>query len=75
MGKEINIVNDDVRIRPDNSEVERLWADNSKAIRHLNWQPSYSGIEGFKRGLIETITWFSILENLSSYKSDLREAQ
>ena len=71
MNKEVKIITDDVRIRPDNSEVERLWADNSKAIRQLNWQPSYSGVDGFKRGLAETISWFNNETNLSSYKSEI----
>lgn len=71
MGKEVTIITDDVRLRPDNSEVERLWADNSKAIKQLNWKPNYSGLEGFKRGLSETINWFNNEINLSSYKSDI----
>jgi NAD dependent epimerase/dehydratase len=71
MGREVKIITDDIRLRPDNSEVERLWADNSKAIKQLNWQPSYSGIEGFKRGLTETINWFNDETNLKSYKSDI----
>lgn len=71
MGVEVKIVTDDVRLRPDNSEVERLWADNSKAIKTLNWQPAYSGLEGFKRGLTETIEWFKNESNLASYKSNI----
>lgn len=71
MGKEVTIITDDVRLRPENSEVERLWADNSKAIKQLNWKPNYSGLEGFKRGLSETINWFNNEINLSSYKSDI----
>lgn len=71
MGKEVTIITDDVRLRPDNSEVERLWADNSKAIKQLNWKPNYSGLEGFKRGLSETINWFNNEINLSSYKSGI----
>jgi NAD dependent epimerase/dehydratase len=71
MSKEVTIITDDIRLRPDNSEVERLWAQNAKAIEQLNWKPSYSGLEGFKRGLSETIDWFSSEANLSSYKSDI----
>jgi dTDP-glucose 4,6-dehydratase len=71
MGIEIKIVTDDIRLRPDNSEVERLWADNSKAIKTLNWKPSYSGLDGFKRGLTETIKWFNDESNLASYKSNI----
>ena len=46
------------RVRPAESEVERLWADNQKARRLLNWQPEYGGREGLRRGLEETIAWF-----------------
>jgi len=71
MNKEVKIVTDDVRLRPNNSEVERLWADNSKAIKQLNWQPTYTGVEGLKCGLSETISWFNNEANLSSYKSEI----
>ena len=70
MSTEIEIITDEARLRPDNSEVERLWADNSKASRLFGWQPSYGGREGFKRGLAETAEWFSQPENLRSYKAD-----
>jgi len=71
MGKEIEVVSDMVRFRPPNSEVERLWADNSKALDLLGWAPRYAGREGFKRGLIETVNWFSDPNNLTKYKSDI----
>lgn len=71
MGKEIEIETDAARIRPDKSEVERLWADNTKAKQLLNWSPSYGGIEGLKRGLSETIEWFINPENLQKYKADI----
>ena len=69
--KEIEITSDDSRVRPPNSEVERLWADNSKAKEVLGWSPLYGGTEGFRRGLIETIQWFSNPSNLQLYKSEL----
>lgn len=71
MGTEIEIETDSVRLRPEKSEVERLWADNSKAKRLLNWEPKYGGEAGFKRGLKETIDWFTRPENLRSYKADI----
>lgn len=71
MGQEIKIISDDVRIRPDNSEVERLWADNEKAFNLLGWRPEYGGGEGLLTGLKETIEWFSNPENIKSYKSDI----
>ena len=71
MGKEIEIITDQKRVRPENSEVERLWADNSKAKRMFEWQPKYTGIDGFKKGLTETIEWFTKPTNISSYKSGI----
>ena len=71
MNTEIEIITDEDRLRPANSEVERLWADNSKAKQLFGWQPSYGGREGFKRGLAETAEWFLNPANLASYKSDI----
>jgi NAD dependent epimerase/dehydratase len=71
MEVEVKIITDEVRLRPDNSEVERLWADNSKAIKTLNWKPAYSELDGFKRGLTETIEWFKNESNLASYKTNI----
>ncbi len=71
MGCEIEIETDEQRLRPDNSEVERLWAANDKALKLLGWQPAYGGLEGFLRGLGETIDWYGDTENLSFYKSDI----
>lgn len=71
MGRTVHIYTDDVRLRPANSEVERLWADNQKAKQLLGWQPAYAGREGFKRGLQETIAWFTHPDNLKHYKADI----
>ena len=71
MNATIEITSSEERLRPENSEVERLWADNSKASELIGWQPSYGGRDGFKRGLAETIAWFTQSENLRSYKSDI----
>lgn len=71
MGVPIEIESDENRLRPEKSEVERLWADNSKARDLLNWSPEYSGVEGFKRGLAETIEWFTNIKNLQTYKTDI----
>jgi dTDP-glucose 4,6-dehydratase len=62
---------DEKRIRPEMSEVDRLWADNSKAKRILDWEPAYSEMDGFKKGLCETIKWFSNVDNLKNYKSNI----
>ena len=68
MRADIDIVSDDVRIRPDRSEVERLWADNAKALNLWGWSPQYAGRDGLRRGLQETIDWFRDPVNLSRYK-------
>jgi NAD dependent epimerase/dehydratase len=71
MGQDIEIITDDQRLRPDKSEVERLWADNSKAKALLGWEPAYSGVEGLRRGLSETIDWFTHPSNLRQYKAGI----
>ncbi|MUT65008.1 NAD-dependent 4,6-dehydratase LegB [Paenibacillus sp. NEAU-GSW1] len=70
MNADIKIVSDEARIRPEKSEVERLWADNSKAERLLGWKPRYGGREGFARGLGHTIEWFTSAGHLAIYKAD-----
>jgi len=71
MGLDIEIISDEERLRPENSEVERLWADNHKAKQLFGWEPEYAGRDGFKRGLIKTIEWFNQPDNLARYKSDI----
>jgi NAD dependent epimerase/dehydratase len=71
MGVDIEIVTEEQRLRPEGSEVERLWASNEKAREMLGWQPSYGGLEGFHRGLSETIDWFRNPVNLIAYKLNL----
>ena len=71
MGKEIELSLEDDRLRPAKSEVERLFASNAKAKELFGWEPKVPGIDGFKKGLTETINWFTEPENLKVYKSDL----
>ena len=71
MNTNVEIITDEVRLRPGNSEVERLWADNTKAKQLFNWQPAYGGRDGFKRGLAETAEWICKPENLATYKADI----
>ncbi len=71
MEANVEIEMDQVRLRPDKSEVERLWADNSKAKRMTGWEPLYAGKEGFKRGLSKTIEWFRNPENIGTYKAEI----
>lgn len=70
MGQEIEIVMDDVRLRPEKSEVERLWADNRKAAELFGWHPAYGGLDGLRRGLVETVEWFQQPANLAWYKAN-----
>jgi NAD dependent epimerase/dehydratase len=55
------------RIRPEKSEVFRLFGSNEKMLKHTNWQPIYT----FQDALQETIAWFSAEENLRKYKADI----
>ena len=68
MNLKIEILTEKVRLRPDRSEVDRLWCENSKAKKLTNWQPRYAGENGLKEGLKKTIEWFTIPENLQQYK-------
>jgi len=70
MNVEIEILTDHDRMRPENSEVERLWADNTKAKRLFDWQPEYCDRDGIRRGLAETAEWFQDPNNLSRYRAD-----
>ncbi len=67
MDYSIQIESEKERIRPDNSEVNRLYGSNEKIISLTNWRPKYSGLEGFKKGLAITINWFLEPKNLSLY--------
>ena len=71
MNSNIEIEMDQKKVRPDKSEVERLFGDNSKILSLTNWKPLYSGMDGFHLGLKETIDWFSDEKNLEKYNSDL----
>lgn len=71
MNVEVEIVTDEQRLRPVNSEVERLWAANGKARELFGWQPAYGGLDGFKRGLNETVQWFVQADNLRQYKANI----
>lgn len=71
MGRAISIETDGTRIRPKDSEVERLFASYDKAAKLMNWRPAHGGREGFKEGLRKTIDWFMQADNLARYKSDI----
>jgi dTDP-glucose 4,6-dehydratase len=71
MKTEVSFVSENERMRPQDSEVERLWADNSKAEKLFGWKPTFSGRDGLRRGLEQTVAWFRQPENLRAYKSDI----
>lgn len=71
MGVNLRIETDEQRLRPEKSEVNRLWAENKKAKELIGWQPQYGGKDGFRRGLEETIEWFTNPHNLAQYKADV----
>jgi NAD dependent epimerase/dehydratase len=64
MGKDLPITSQEQRIRPQNSEVERLWADNTKAKQLLDWSPHFK----LEDGLALTIDW--LREHNEQYRSD-----
>lgn len=67
MNSDVSFIEDHVRIRPKNSEVFRLWGDNTKIKSLTGYEPSYSLEEGLK----ETIAWFLDKDNLKKYKADI----
>lgn len=70
MGTEVEVETDAERLRPKKSEVERLYADNSKLRQTTGWAPAYGAVEGFRQGIVETIQWFTQPANLAYYKAD-----
>lgn len=71
MNKRLEIEEDIQRIRPQKSEVNRLFASNEKAKRLLNWTPKYGNLEGMKKGISHTIDWFMQPANLALYKTNI----
>ena len=71
MRADIKIITDKNRLRPIKSEVDRLWADNTKAKQIFGWSPNYTGRVCLKKGLKETIKWFSDPENIKNYKTNI----
>lgn len=59
MGVEVEFETDGKRVRPKDSEVERLFADNAKARQLTGWQPAFGGPDGFRKGLKNTVDWFT----------------
>ena len=62
-----SIVQDEQRLRPQKSEVFRLFGSNQKLKEYTGWMPEYD----ITRGIAETIDWFSVSENLKQYKAGI----
>jgi NAD dependent epimerase/dehydratase len=65
LGRELPVELDEQRLRPPESEVERLIADTAKAKKLLGWEPTV----GLDEGLRRTIEWLT--GSLDAYKSSL----
>ena len=67
MKSDVKFMKDDQRIRPDKSEVFRLWCDNTKINNLTGFKPE----NNIEQGLTKTIDWFKNLENLKKYKVNI----
>ncbi|MFL9674276.1 NAD-dependent 4,6-dehydratase LegB [Pseudomonas marginalis] len=67
MNSDVEFLTDDQRLRPEKSEVFRLWCDNSKIHGLTGFEPEYS----IRQGLEKTVEWFSQPQNLSKYKANI----
>jgi nucleoside-diphosphate-sugar epimerase len=67
MRKEVKVITDQQRIRPENSEVFRLWGDNKQLTQLTAFRPEFTIDEGLKA----TCDWFAEPENLKKYKSEI----
>jgi len=68
MNAQVEIVTDEQRLRPEASEVNRLFGDNTRLRELTGWRPAFGGREGFRRGLQRTAEWFSDPANLARYR-------
>ncbi len=66
MNVDLTIKSTDERIRPKNSEVERLFCENAKLLKHTSWKPKYT----LEEGVGEVVEWMKKPENLNYFKFD-----
>ena len=71
IGYRIDIKKDFKRVRPKKSEVNRLFANNKKAKKILNWSPKLSKKSDFENSLKKTVEWFSNEKNINQYKINI----
>jgi len=67
MGSDVQFITDEQRIRPEKSEVFRLWCDNTQIETLTGFRPQVDIREGLQR----TIDWFTRDQNLSKYKAGI----
>ncbi|HHF7346236.1 TPA: NAD-dependent 4,6-dehydratase LegB [Legionella feeleii] len=67
MQSNVEFVLDEQRLRPEKSEVSRLWCDNTKIRNLTGFEPRFSISEGLQK----TIEWFTSSDNLAKYKADI----
>jgi NAD dependent epimerase/dehydratase len=65
IGQEISIITDEQRMRPEMSEVERLFCDNTRIRQNTNWKPNYN----IEHGIQETVSWMG--DNIHLYKPEI----
>lgn len=68
IGIKKEIIQEEARLRPEKSEVERLCAANEKIFSLTNWKPEFHDKDGLKKGLEKTVEWFLNPDNLKHYK-------
>lgn len=67
MGSDVAFITEDQRLRPEKSEVFRLWCDNGKIEKLTGFKPVFT----IRQGLEKTVAWFTDQRNLSRYKADI----
>lgn len=67
MDSQVEFLTDTQRIRPERSEVHRLWCDNTKLRELTGFAPGHD----LRQGLQATIDWFTQPGNLAKYKAGI----
>ena len=67
MGSDVEFITDDQRLRPEKSEVFRLWCDNTRIRGLTGFEPRHDIRDGLQR----TIDWMTQPANLAKYKAHI----
>ena len=67
MNSDVKFITDEQRIRPERSEVFRLWCDNEKIEKMTGFKPQVD----IREGLQKTIHWIIEPDHLKIYKSEI----